>query len=55
MLSYNKQSCPFLPILFNFYINDLVTGNFKESGIGVKFNDDIISILLYADDVVLIA
>jgi hypothetical protein len=33
---------------------DLVTV-IKESGIGVKFNDDIISILLYADDVVLIA
>ena len=36
------------------YINDLVE-EIKASGIGVHYENDVIGILLYADDVVLLA
>ena len=49
-----KQGCVLSPTLFNIYINTLAT-MIKNTGLGVKFGDEIINILLYADDVVLLA
>lgn len=49
-----KQGCPLSPILFNLYINDLVS--FLQSfNCGVEIDGEKMCILLYADDVVLIA
>ena len=42
------------PVLFNLYINDLAL-YLKSLGKGIKCDDDKICILLYADDIVLIA
>ena len=49
-----KQGCPLSPILFNLYINDLVT-MLKGLDVGVNIGDEKVCILLYADDIVLIA
>ena len=49
-----KQGCPLSPVLFNLYINDLAL-KLNALGKGVKLDDEIVSILLYADDVVLLA
>ena len=49
-----RQGCSLSPLLFNFYINDLAT-YLKATGIGIKVDEDIICILLYADDIVLLA
>lgn len=42
------------PTLFSTYINDLAL-HIKASNLGVKVDDEIVGILLYADDVVLLA
>ena len=49
-----KQGCSLSPMLFNLYINNLA---FKVNALGkrVKIDDKFVSVLLYADDVVLIA
>ncbi len=49
-----KQGDGLSPTLFNIYINDLAS-QIKALGKGVKFNNEEISILMYADDVVLLA
>jgi len=49
-----KQGCLLSPLLFNIYINDLAVA-LKGLGKGVKTGEDIISVLLYADDLVLLA
>ena len=50
-----KQGDIISPTLFAIYINDLAE-EIKDSGIGVKIDDDlIVSCLLYADDIVLLA
>ena len=49
-----KQGCVLSPTLFSMYINDLAN-EIKSLRCGVAFNDTIISILLYADDIALIA
>ena len=49
-----KQGCCLSPILFNLYINDMVN-SITSLGIGVNIRDDIVSVLLYADDLVLLA
>ena len=49
-----KQGCGLSPALFSIYINDLAA-NIKALNCGIKFNDNEISILLYADDIVLIS
>lgn len=49
-----KQGCCLSPILFNMYINDLVT-TISSLGIGVDLGNELISILMYADDLVLLA
>jgi hypothetical protein len=49
-----RQGDPLSPTLFSLFINDLAI-ELKNLNIGVKFGDDIINILLYADDIVIMA
>lgn len=49
-----RQGCPLSPLLFAIYINDMVTLIKKEGG-SVKLGESKISLLMFADDVVLIA
>lgn len=49
-----RQGCSLSPLLFNLFVNDL-TLRIKSLGKGVYINDEHISLLLYADDLVLIA
>lgn len=50
-----RQGCSLSPILFNLYINDFVS-TVKELGYGVDIgNNEKCCILLYADDIVLLA
>jgi hypothetical protein len=49
-----KQRCPLSPILFNLYINDLVTF-LKSFDCGIELDGGKVCILLYADDVVILA
>jgi hypothetical protein len=49
-----KQGCLLSPILFNLYINTLGTA-VRDSGIGAEYGGNTTGILLYADDVVLLA
>ena len=48
-----KQVNPLSHLLFNLFINDLVK-NINSENCGVKACVDIVSILLYADDIVLL-
>ena len=47
-----KQWCILSPTLFNLFINDLVY-SIKQKGCGIRLDDDYISILMFADNVVL--
>ena len=49
-----RQGCSLSPLLFNRFINDLAL-RIKAMGKGVHVDNEHISILLYADDIVLIA
>ena len=49
-----RQGCVLSPILFSIYINTLAK-EITESGIGIKIDEEKIAILLYADDIVIIA
>ena len=49
-----KQGCVLSPVLFNIYINSLVT-DIKALDIGIDIESEKNCILLYADDIVLIA
>ena len=49
-----KQGCILSPVLFNIFINSLVT-DIKALDIGIDIEGEKIGILLYADDIVLIA
>ena len=49
-----RQGDAMSPVLFSMFLNDLATG-IKDLNCGVEINDIVLSILLYADDIVLIA
>ena len=49
-----KQGCVLSPVLFNIFINSLVT-DIKALDIGIDIESEKNCILLYADDIVLIA
>lgn len=49
-----RQGCSLSPLLFNLYINDLAL-NINALGKGITLNDEKISLLMYADDIVLLA
>ncbi len=49
-----KQGCLISPMLFNLYIDEFIS-EIKDLNCGLYTEDEIISILLYADDIALIA
>ena len=49
-----RQGCSLSPLLFNLYINDLAI-RINALGKGISLNNDKVSLLMYADDIVLIA
>ena len=49
-----KQGCPLSPLLFNLYIYDLVTF-IKSYNCGIDIGNEKVCILLYADDIVILA
>ena len=49
-----KQGCILSPILFNIFINTLVT-DIKALDVGIDIDGEKFAILLYADDIVLLA
>ena len=48
------QGDSFSPTAFNIFINDL-TNNLKELNLGIRMDNELVCILLYADDVVVLA
>ena len=49
-----RQGCILLPLLFSLYVNSLVY-KLKEAEVGVKCGSQVIPVLLYADDTVILA
>ncbi|XP_053391650.1 uncharacterized protein LOC128554398 [Mercenaria mercenaria] len=49
-----KQGCSLSPMLFNLYINDLISA-VKNLDLGINIDGQNVSILLYADDIVLVS
>ena len=49
-----KQGCMLSPLLFNLFINNLVE-NIKSLNIGIDIGEEKVSLLLYADDLVLLS
>ena len=49
-----KQGCLLSPMLFNLYLNDLAV-KLKSLGCGIDIDGEAVPIILYADDVVLLA
>ena len=49
-----RQGFSLSPLLFNIFINDLAL-KIKACGKSIEIDDDIVGILLYADDIVLLA
>lgn len=49
-----SQGCPLSPILFNLFINELAF-KIQAIGKGIGVDNEEVSLLLYADDVVLLA
>ena len=49
-----KQGCLLSPLLFNLYVNDLI-GEINSLEEGIEIGDERLNLLLYADDIVLVA
>ena len=49
-----RQGCVLSPVLFSIFINGLAE-ELKDLGIGVQYGEVLVSLLLYADDIVLFA
>ena len=49
-----KQGCPLSPMLFNLIIDELII-RLKQLQIGVKLGENLISVMAFADDLVLIS
>lgn len=49
-----KQGCVLSPVLFNIFINDLID-EVKALNVGINVDEELICMLLNADDIVLIA
>ena len=49
-----KQGCKISPTLFNIYMNDLAA-ELDKTDKGIRFGDHKVSLLMYADDVVIVA
>ena len=49
-----KQGCKISPTMFNIYINDLCA-ELNTIGKGIKVGDDYVSLLMYADDIILMS
>ena len=49
-----KQGCSLSPVLFNLYINDLAL-KLNALGKGIRIHAEFVFMLLYADDIVLLA
>ena len=49
-----KQGCLLSPALFSIYINDLIL-EINNLGIGIQCDSKMISTLVYADDIILLA
>ena len=49
-----KQGCPLLPVLFSLFFTDLVL-KLKNTNVGVVCGEEKVNILLFADDIVLMA
>ena len=49
-----KQGCLLSPLVFNLYINDLIH-EMKQLNVGEETDDEKMCVLMYADDVILIA
>jgi len=49
-----RQGCLLSPLMFNLFINDIAM-EINNLGVGVKFGDELLSIMLYADDICLLA
>ena len=49
-----RQGCVLSPLLFGLYVEELAV-RVKRTGLGVKIGNDVLSVLMYADDVVLLS
>ena len=49
-----KQGCPISPVLFSFFFTNLVL-KLKSTNVGMVYEEEKVNILLFADDIVLMA